>query len=143
MANNVFRIATGKIKKAIRENTPSPKHYILDHETIQDQKDLDADMRRKTRAGLSSHWKMASGWHPSLNSNLAHGEGNSKTAFGPTETNVEFTKEIEVRKGRKISTQSKVFAQKICLARRKKARATKRRIGPLSVLEVQAITDST
>ena len=57
---------------------PAAKRYIVCPEAIQGRKDLNADMRRKTRAGRSSHRKIVIGFKPSLNSNKLHNEINSE-----------------------------------------------------------------
>ena len=77
-----------KSKKAgIRKLLPASKHYIVYPETIQGRKDLDAGMRRKTRAGRSSHWRIALGGKPSLNSNKLHSGFNSKIATSTSKPN--------------------------------------------------------
>ena len=61
---NKFRIVTEIQKAEIRKRLHAPKRYIVYHETIQGRKDLDADMRRKTRVGRSSHWETSIGGNP-------------------------------------------------------------------------------
>ena len=60
-------------------------------------KDFDIDMRRKTRAGRSSHWEMMLGCNPSLNSNKLHIEDNSITAFETAKTSLCLSKETEIQ----------------------------------------------
>ena len=52
---NKFRIVNALRKAEIRKRLPAPKHYIGYPETIQDQMDLNVDMRRKTRARGEVH----------------------------------------------------------------------------------------
>ena len=67
-------------------------------------------MRRQTRAGRCSHWQMALGCKPSLNSNKLHSRGNSKTAFPTTKTNLDFAKESEILiKSKDIYSQQGFF----------------------------------
>ena len=87
-----------KFKKAgIRKRLPSPKHYIVYPVTIQGQKDLNADMRRKTRVGRSSHWQIAIVGKPSLNANNMHIDTNSKIATSTSQTKVNFAKDSKIR----------------------------------------------
>ena len=51
VAINVFRIVTEEREKEIRKQIPEANRYIVYPGTIQGGKDLDADVRRKTRAG--------------------------------------------------------------------------------------------
>ena len=50
LAGDTFRIVTEERKKEIRRKIHSDGHYIVYPETIQGQNDLNADMRRRTRA---------------------------------------------------------------------------------------------
>ena len=65
---NISKIATESQGGEVRKRLNAAKHYIAYRETIQGPKDLDIDMRRKTRAGRSSHWQIAMCDKPSLNS---------------------------------------------------------------------------
>ena len=56
LSGNSIRIFPGIQKDGIRNRLPESKHYIVYTEEIQGGgKDLDIDMRRKTRVGRSSH----------------------------------------------------------------------------------------
>ena len=59
------------------QKTPAPQRYIVYHETIHGDEDLEIDMRRKSRAGQSSHCEMALGDKTALNSNKLHSKDNS------------------------------------------------------------------
>ena len=72
---------------------PASKHYIVYRETIHGEKDLDIDMRRKTRAGRSSHWEMVLGCKNPLNSDKLNNEGNSITALKSAKTSAKLPKE--------------------------------------------------
>ena len=63
-----FPISYGRKENGIRRKTPSAKRYIVYHETSHGRKDLDTDVRRKTRAGRCR--QMVLGWKSSLNSFL-------------------------------------------------------------------------
>ena len=93
----VFRIVTEIQKAEIRQRLPAEKHYIVYPETIQGHKDWDIDMRRNTRAGRSSHWQIAIGDQPSLNSNKLNSEINSKITISTAKTAVDFTKASKER----------------------------------------------
>ena len=106
LIRNKFRIVTENQKAEIRKRLPAPKHYIVYHVAIQGQKDLDADMRRKTRAVGNSHWETVIGGRLSLNSNKLHSDINSKIATSTSKTEAEFTKDPKIRlKSRDIYTQ--------------------------------------
>ena len=77
----ISQIVTESQKGGIGKRLPASKHYIAYIETLQGRKDLDIDMRRKTRAGRSSHWEIAIGGNPPLNSKLLHKLINSKEQF--------------------------------------------------------------
>ena len=84
---NSFRIVIEIYKAEIRKRLHAPNRYIVYHETIQGQKDLGENMRRKTRAGGSSHWKTALGGKTSLNSNKLNIQSNSKIATSTSKPN--------------------------------------------------------
>ena len=67
---------------------PTEKHYIVYPETIQGPKELNIDMRRKTRAGGSSHGETAIGGKPSLNANKLNSNTNPKIATSKAKTEV-------------------------------------------------------
>ena len=78
LTENSCRIVTEVKKAEIRKSSPAAKRYIVNHETIHGRKDLDKDMRRKTRVGRSSHWLIALGGNPPLNANKLRMVYNSK-----------------------------------------------------------------
>ena len=84
LTRNNPRIVAECKKKEIMRRMPEAKRYIVCHETIHGRKYLDIDMRRKTRAGRSSHWQMVLGCKPFLNSNKLHSRDGSETAFPTT-----------------------------------------------------------
>ena len=51
LSGNMFRIVTEARKKEIRREIPADTPYFVYREEIQGQKDLNTDMRRKTRVG--------------------------------------------------------------------------------------------
>ena len=63
---NTFRIVTGEREEEVRRKIPAPKHYILHPGTTQGEKDLDTDIRRKSRVGWCG--AMVLGWKSALNS---------------------------------------------------------------------------
>ena len=123
-AGNVFRIVAEWDRGFyFWNNIPESKRYIVYRESDLGEKDSGADTRRKTRVGRSSHGEMASGWKPSLNSNLSR--GGFKNCIWADRTIAEFTKEREVRKRPKDIYPKTRFCEKIWLARREKAMANK------------------
>ena len=75
--------------------------------------DLNTDMRRKTRAGRSAHWRTALGGKPPLNSNKLHIAFNPKIATSTSKTESDFTKGSEIRlKSRNIYPR-KGFAKNV------------------------------
>ena len=77
-------------KVRLGKRLPASKRYIVYPETIQDQKDLDIDMRRKTRMVGSSHWEIAIGGKPSHNSDKMRKIINLKRTSPTTKTEVRF-----------------------------------------------------
>ena len=87
LAENSSRIVTEVEMAGIRKRLPVAKHYTVYPETTQGQKDCDKDMRRKTRAGRSSHWHTLLGGKPPLNSNKLHIEINPKRTISKEKPN--------------------------------------------------------
>ena len=76
------------------QRLPAPKRYIVYRETSQGRADSGVDIRRKARAGGSSHWEIAICGKPSLNSYKMHGP-NSKRTIPTARAEVHFTKDPE------------------------------------------------
>ena len=114
---NSFRIVTEIQKGEIRRKLPASEHYIVYPETIQGQEDLNTDMRRKTRAGGSSHWPIAIGGKTSLNSNKLHSETNSKRTISTAKTEADFTKDPKTSLKSRDIYSLKGFAGKNVIAR--------------------------
>ena len=58
MGENIPQIVTESQKGEIRKRLHAATHYIVYPQTTQGKKDLDNNMRQKTRVGRSSHWQM-------------------------------------------------------------------------------------
>ena len=92
-----FRIVTEIQKGEIRRKLTASGHYIVYPETIQGRKDLNIDMRRKTRAGRCAHWQIAIGGKTSINSNKLHSKINAKRTISTEKTEADFTKDSKTR----------------------------------------------
>ena len=77
-SRNLLRVVTDERGNGIRRKIPQSKHYIVYTETVHGQKDLNTDVRRKTRAGRC--WEMVLRWESPLNS-FPGGIFNAPIAF--------------------------------------------------------------
>ena len=57
LAGNTFQIVTEETKDKIRRKLPAAKHYIVYPETVQGERILNQEIRKKTR--LNALWQMA------------------------------------------------------------------------------------
>ena len=80
---HISQIVAESQKGEIRKRLPAAKHYIVYPETTQGNKDLDNNMRRKTRVERCSHWQVERAGKTSLNSAKLHGD-NSKRKTSKT-----------------------------------------------------------
>ena len=111
LAGNMLRVAAEERKAEIRRKIHASKHYVAYPETIQGKKDLDTDMRRRTRVGgVGELWRnFAASMIPLLGGRETH---FSRKWIREAKTDFE-RKKIGVRKGSYLKQESG-FRDKIC-----------------------------
>ena len=114
LSENIFQIATELRNGEIRKRLRAAKHYIVYPETTQGKKDLDNNMRQRTRAGIGSHRQMGRAGNPSLNSIKLHEIDNSKKKTTKTKTLKRKLLRGSQALNQGVFTQKKGVCKKIC-----------------------------